>query len=138
MQRVPRRRAAIDADVRVGRLGDRHPRRDREGMGRPIDDSHADASATNQITPQSDSRSPLYNRPVDRRAAAFARLFEAVHEGVYIGTIGRGTTATIAVNPHLKLVFGYAAEVTDGEIRPFDADRFFDPQARAALIERLE
>ena len=23
-----------------------------------------------------------------RRAAAFARLFEAVHEGVYIGTIG--------------------------------------------------
>ena len=33
---------------------------------------------------------------MDKRAAAFARLFEAVHEGVYIGTIGPDATATIA------------------------------------------
>ena len=33
---------------------------------------------------------------MDKRAAAFARLFEAVHEGVYIGTIGPESTATIA------------------------------------------
>jgi two-component system cell cycle sensor histidine kinase/response regulator CckA len=74
---------------------------------------------------------------VERRAAAFARLFEAVHEGVYIGTIGPDTTATIAANPHLKLIFGYASEAPERDVRPFDCDRFVDPQARVALIERL-
>src|SRR5688572_16248856 len=34
-------------------------------------------------------------------------------------------------------MFGYAAEAGDGQIRPFDAPRFVDPQARAAFIERL-
>jgi PAS domain S-box-containing protein len=75
---------------------------------------------------------------VERRAAAaFARLFEAVHEGVYIGTIGPDSTATIAANPHLKLIFGYASEAPKADVRPFDRDRFVDPQARVALIERL-
>jgi len=75
---------------------------------------------------------------VERRAAAaFARLFEAVHEGVYIGTIGPDSTATIAANPHLKLIFGYASEAPKADVRPFDCDRFVDPQARVALIERL-
>ena len=68
---------------------------------------------------------------------AFARLFEAVHEGVYIGTIGPTTTTTIAANPHLKLIFGYAGETPEGDVRPFDSDRFVDPQARVALIDRL-
>ena len=35
----------------------------------------------------------------DTRGAAFARLFEAVHEGVYIGTIEPGTTTTVAAIP---------------------------------------
>ena len=74
---------------------------------------------------------------MERRAAAFARLFEAVHEGVYIGTIGPDSTATIAANPHLKLIFGYVSEAPEDEVRPFDRDRFVDPQARVALIERL-
>jgi signal transduction histidine kinase len=74
---------------------------------------------------------------VERRAAAFARLFEAVHEGAYIGTIGPDTTSTIAANPHLKLIFGYAGESPEREVRPFDRDRFVDPQARIALLERL-
>jgi signal transduction histidine kinase len=74
---------------------------------------------------------------VDRRAAAFARLFEAVHEGVYIGAIGPDATSTIAANPHLKLIFGYASETPEHAIRPFDADRFLDPQARVALLDRL-
>src|SRR4029453_13093212 len=74
---------------------------------------------------------------VDKRAAAFARLFEAVHEGVYIGTLGAADSATVAVNPHLKLMFGYNSEASDSEVRPFDPDRFVDPQARDALIERL-
>jgi C4-dicarboxylate-specific signal transduction histidine kinase len=74
---------------------------------------------------------------VDRRAAAFARLFEAVHEGVYIGTIGPDSSATIAANPHLKLIFGHASEAPETDVRPFDRDRFVDPQARTALVERL-
>ncbi len=71
------------------------------------------------------------------RAEAFARLFEAVHEGVYIGVLGPGSTTTLAANPHLKLVFGHAAGVPDADIRPFDPDRFVDPQARTAFLDRL-
>jgi two-component system cell cycle sensor histidine kinase/response regulator CckA len=74
---------------------------------------------------------------VDSRASAFARLFEAVHEGVYIGAVGPDTSSTIAANPHLKLIFGYAGESPDGDVRPFDHDRFVDPQSRVALLERL-
>src|SRR3954471_20974426 len=74
---------------------------------------------------------------MDRRAAAFARLFEAVHEGVYIGTIGPESSSTIAANPHLKLMFGYGGEAAEADVRPFDRDRFIDPQARVALLERL-
>jgi signal transduction histidine kinase len=74
---------------------------------------------------------------VDKRAGAFARLFEAVHEGVYIGTIGPESSSTIAANPHLKLIFGYASDAHDDDVRPFDRDRFVDPQARVALLERL-
>jgi two-component system cell cycle sensor histidine kinase/response regulator CckA len=74
---------------------------------------------------------------VDKRAAAFARLFEVVHEGVYIGTIGPDDTFTLAANPHLKLIFGYLSETAEDEVRPFDPDRFVDPQARLALIDRL-
>ena len=74
---------------------------------------------------------------MDKRAAAFARLFEAVHEGVYIGTIAPDTTTTIAANPHLKLIFGYDGDSPERDVRPFDPDRFVDPQARVALLERL-
>jgi signal transduction histidine kinase len=74
---------------------------------------------------------------VNRRAAAFSRLFEAVHEGVYIGTLGVDSTSTIGANPHLKLIFGYASETPEHDVRPFDVGRFVDPQARTALLERL-
>ena len=74
---------------------------------------------------------------MERRAAAFARLFEAVHEGVYIGTLAPDSTTTIAANPHLKLIFGYGSETPDTDVRPFDRERFVDPQARVALLERL-
>src|SRR5207248_3186272 len=77
----------------------------------------------------------LYNLPVEHRAAAFARLFEAVHEGVYIGTLGPERTTTIAANPHLKLIFGYASEAPENDVRPFDRERFVDPHARAALLD---
>src|SRR5919106_524319 len=69
---------------------------------------------------------------------AFARLFEAVHEGVYIGAIDAAATATASANPHLKLMFGFAADTPEEDVRPFDADRFVDPQARDGFIARLQ
>jgi PAS domain S-box-containing protein len=100
-----------------------------------VPDAHTDAAAAgwNEIG----LVGTLYNRPMERRAAAFARLFEAVHEGAYIGTIAPDSTTTIAANPHLKLIFGYDGESAERDVRPFDPDRFVDPQARVALVERL-
>jgi len=74
---------------------------------------------------------------VTRRAEAFARLFERVHEGVYIGTLHPAGSATIAANPHLKSIFGYPLDAADKDVRPFEVDRFVDPHARDALLERL-
>src|SRR4051812_22926172 len=45
---------------------------------------------------KAERRCAHYNPRVEKRAAAFARLFEAVHEGVYIGTISASRTVTIA------------------------------------------
>jgi signal transduction histidine kinase len=75
--------------------------------------------------------------PASSPADAFARLFEAVHEGVYIGTLSRSSTATESANPHLKLMFGYAAETNAEDVRPFDLERFLDPQARDHFLDRL-
>jgi PAS domain S-box-containing protein len=74
---------------------------------------------------------------VDSHGAAFARLFEAVHEGVYIGTIDADSTSTIAANPYLKQIFGYDSDVAERDVRPFERERFVDPQARATLLTRL-
>ena len=68
---------------------------------------------------------------------AFARLFEALHEGVYIGLITDTKTATLAANPHLRLMFGWADELSAADIRPFDADRFVDEQARLGFLQQL-
>jgi signal transduction histidine kinase/BarA-like signal transduction histidine kinase len=74
---------------------------------------------------------------VDERAAAFARLVEAVHEGVYIGSVGPAATSTLLANPYLRLVLGLPPETRDADVRPFDPDRFADPHARVAFLERL-
>ncbi len=71
------------------------------------------------------------------RADAFARLFEAVHEGVYIGRLSATKSITLAANPHLKTMFGSPPEAHDPQIQPFDPPRFVDPLARAAFIDRL-
>ena len=79
-------------------------------------------------------------QPVRRSALsseAFARLFEAVHEGVYIGTVDERSSHTYSANPYLKLMFGYPAETPEHEVRPFELERFADPQARQAFVERL-
>ena len=77
----------------------------------------------------------------DPRASAFARLFEAVREGVFIGSLeptAKGTGGmTIAANPHLKSIFGYAVETPEADVAPFAPDRFADPPARLSFLERL-
>ena len=74
-----------------------------------------------------------------QRANAFARLFEVVHEGVYIGSLSThgGDSVTTAANPHLKLMFGFAADVSEEEVAPFSAARFTDPAARVGFVGRL-
>ena len=69
---------------------------------------------------------------------AFARLFEAVHEGVYIGVLDEPNARTVSANPHLKLMFGFAADTPDVDVRPFEPERFVDPQAREGFITRLQ
>ena len=75
------------------------------------------------------------------RADAFARLFEAVHEGVFIGSLREGDEnepdATIAANPHLKLIFGYPEHAAEHEVQPFAGPRFADPAARPVFLKRL-
>jgi signal transduction histidine kinase len=71
-------------------------------------------------------------------ADAFARLFEALHEGVYIGLVSDDSTATLAANPHLRLMFGWADDVPATDIRPFDPDRFVDEQARLSFFQQLQ
>src|SRR5215207_9177436 len=69
---------------------------------------------------------------------AFARLFEAVHEGVYIGAIDAASSTTTSANPHLKLMFGFAADTPEADVRPFEPGRFVDPQARDGFVARLQ
>jgi signal transduction histidine kinase/CheY-like chemotaxis protein len=71
-------------------------------------------------------------------ADAFARLFESVHEGVYIGALGASVAQTFSANPYLKLMFGYAADTPGDAVRPFALERFVDPLAREAFVERLQ
>jgi signal transduction histidine kinase len=79
--------------------------------------------------------------PDRQRATAFARFFEAVHEGVYIGTIARQPETngggTVAANPHLKIMLGYPPETPDQEVVLFRPERFVDATARHAFLTRL-
>ena len=79
-------------------------------------------------------------RPRRDRATAFARLFEAAREGVFIGSVhvtGAIDDGAIAANPHLKAIFGYAAGTPETRVAPFAPDRFADPAARVAFLARL-
>jgi PAS domain S-box-containing protein len=75
--------------------------------------------------------------PDEARAEAFARLFEALHEGVYIGRITARDNETFAANPFLRLIFGYPSATPDAQIRPFAPERFTDADARATFVDRL-
>ena len=69
---------------------------------------------------------------------ALARLFDAVREGIYIGTLDSETSVTLAANPHLKLMFGYPPETPSDLIRPFELARFVDAEAKPAFISQLK
>ncbi len=71
-------------------------------------------------------------------ADAFARLFESVHEGVYIGSVNGASSQTLAANPHLKLMFGFGVETAEHDVRPFELEHFVDPQARDGFFGRLQ
>ena len=62
------------------------------------------------------------------KACSSARLPQA-------GTDGRDTT--VAANPHLKRIFGYAADALETDVAPFAHERFIDAGARDAFLERL-
>jgi len=44
---------------------------------------------------------------------------------------------TLAANPHLKQILGYAADTSEMEVAPFAPDRFVDPDGRLSLVTRL-
>ena len=83
------------------------------------------------------SGSPPSRAAARLRHDAFARLFEGVHEGVYIGLISHDATATLAANPHLRLMFGWPDDTPVSEVRPLDSSRFVDDQARTDFLQRL-
>jgi len=60
---------------------------------------------------------------------------------VYIGRVplaGDRPSDTLAANAHLRLMFGFAEDPESDPPRPFDGDRFADPQARDPFFARLE
>ena len=75
---------------------------------------------------------------MDERSLAFARLFQSVREGVYMGSLGANSTTTLAANPHLKQIFGYAPDAAETIVQPFETSRFVDPEARQTFIEILD
>jgi two-component system NtrC family sensor kinase len=70
-------------------------------------------------------------------ADVFARFFDALQEGVYIGIVGDATSATEVANPHLRLMFGWSEDLPVAGITPFDRERFVDEQARRGFLSQL-
>ena len=77
------------------------------------------------------------SRRCDLAPDAYARFFEGLHEGVYIGLVSADTTVTIAANRHLRLIFGWPDDLPAAEVRPFDRARFVDDQARTSFLHQL-
>jgi signal transduction histidine kinase len=74
---------------------------------------------------------------LDLAPDAYARFFEGLPEGVYIGLVAADTTVTIAANRHLRLIFGWPDDIPVAEIRPFERARFVDEQARTSFLHQL-
>ena len=70
-------------------------------------------------------------------ADALRRLFDAAHQGIYIGSLDGDADTTIAANPHLKLMLGHPPEADARAVRPFEPERFVDSRARTTFLQRL-
>jgi signal transduction histidine kinase len=81
---------------------------------------------------------PDATTPSTSAGETFARLFEAVHEGVYIGVLHERSAITVSANPYLKLMFGFAGDTPPADVRPFEPEHFVDPQAREQFLDRLK
>jgi PAS domain S-box-containing protein len=68
---------------------------------------------------------------------SFDGFFDALPEGAYVGVLKGAGTTTLAANPHIRLIFGWPAGTPASTVRPFDADRFQDDQARDEFIHKL-
>ena len=59
---------------------------------------------------------------------------------MYLGSLSEvdgSAGATVAANPHLKLMFGFDSDTDVSEVCPFGVDRFVDPRARSAFVTQL-
>jgi signal transduction histidine kinase/BarA-like signal transduction histidine kinase len=81
-------------------------------------------------------------------ADAYARLFGAAQAGVFSGTLFPSDSSrqsrkaatsdlTLVANPYLKQIFGYPADASAGDVRPFEATHFYEPEARQTFLDRL-
>jgi signal transduction histidine kinase len=75
--------------------------------------------------------------PAESRDRAFARLFDHVRVGAFVGILSDQGDRTLAVNSHLRMIFGYPIETEERDLSPFGLERFIDPLARPNLIARL-
>jgi len=74
------------------------------------------------------------------RAEIFARLLDALQEGVFVGVLHPGTSEpgrTVVANPALKRLFGLPPDIPDSLVDPFAPARFSDVAARAGFLDRL-
>jgi len=86
------------------------------------------------------ARAPKRRKRAGLAEEAFAQFFEGLREGVYLGLVdvdGR-ETATLAANPHLRLIFGWPDEMPAADLRPLAPERFVDEQARAEFFQQLK
>ena len=87
---------------------------------------------------RTDDRAPRRASRNHRPPAEFlGSLYDSIREGVYIGPLDSDGGTTRGANRHLKLMLGLAPEGPDDRVRPFAADRFVDPRARAAFVAQL-
>jgi two-component system, cell cycle sensor histidine kinase and response regulator CckA len=69
--------------------------------------------------------------------ALLRRLFDRLEAGFYVGLLYADRSVTLTVNPHARLMFGFSADQPTADIRPFDPDRFPDPQLHREFRDRL-
>jgi PAS domain S-box-containing protein len=67
----------------------------------------------------------------------FPAFFDSLPEGAYIGVLQPKSTTTLAANAHLRLMFGWPVATPVAAVRPFEANRFTDDQARDDFMKKL-